>query len=223
MLPKKSKHVFVSTGPFLITSLKFLSSPFVSTFLIFPWLLILATNPMNIRWSHTCQRKDGKSVRTTKQDSQVGYLSSAKVICYFPMNHSVKSFHKRLRTWDLQHICTCYVIASAFLWCKMDTLENKDKTEGLAVWFLFSFFSCFCKQLLVQKVSINWALVLPCSLHELLHDLLSDCVLILFLSTQILNISHIINGQAINPKHVFTAMGLGRRKGERIIPLKFLM
>lgn len=192
---KEIQICFLSQQALFITSLKFLSSPFVPTFLISLWLSILATNPMNISWSHTCQGKNGKSVRTTKQDSQVGYLSSAKVICYFPMNQSAKSFYRRLRTGDLQHICVCYVITAAFLWYKMEKLENKDKTVRWAVWgFFFSFFSCFCKQLLVQKVSINWALILPWLLHEPLHALVSDCVLILFLFTQILNISHIIHG-----------------------------
>lgn len=61
---------------------------------------------------------------------------------------SIKSFHRGVRKGDLQHICVCYVITDAFLWYKMEMLENKEQTVGLAVRFLFSF---FCKPLLGSK------------------------------------------------------------------------
>lgn len=142
MLPKKSKHVCVSRGPFYHFSQIPLFS-FYLHLLNFPLTIILATNPMNNSWSHACQGKDGKSVRTAKQYSQVGYSSSAKVMYYFPMNHTVKSFHRRLRTGDLHHICVCYVITAAFPGYKMETFENKDKTVGWAVWFFFPSFPAF--------------------------------------------------------------------------------
>lgn len=103
---------------------------------------------MNISWLYACQEKDGKS----QKSNQAGLSGGLLIFCY-TMKHaiflwSIKSFHRGVRKGDLQHICVCYVITDAFLWYKMEMLENKEQTVGLAVRFLFSF---FCKPLLGSK------------------------------------------------------------------------
>lgn len=73
----------MSQRALFISSLKILFSPSVSAFFISLQLFIWATGPMNIIWSHTCRERDGKYVRTIKQDCQACYISSGKVTCFF--------------------------------------------------------------------------------------------------------------------------------------------